>query len=415
MPHSSLALQRLSLLTTGIAMLAVFILMAGERWYSAVNESADDVMEQALILSTNAGAALAFDDPDAARELLQSLHSSTYLRQATLFRPDGRPLAQYRKPEEGDFRASPPENLASESRQLSMHGWRLAIPIQVDRRHVGTLVIWSSLNHAKYEITEFSAVFVFIAGFAFLLAHFSSHRLRRSMLESQTKLHNSENMIRQLSIHRDQLVEKEHKRIALEIHDDLGQVLTAAKMNLKHIARRMRNHEPVDVARIDEVESLVNDAFQSIKSIASRLRPPVLSIGLPAALEWIAESMLIPSGIRVRLDCAEILPTLNDRCSITLFRIAQECLSNVVRHAHATHVRISLTLDGQFLVLCIEDDGVGFEEKPQDSKPHFGLLSLRERTQSLSGQISIESSPGAGTCIRILIPSSVAFAESETS
>jgi signal transduction histidine kinase len=404
---------RLSLITTGVALLALFVLMAGERWYSAVNEAAENSAEQADILSANAGAALAFDDADAGGELLASLRKSTYVRQAVLYRNDGSILASVLKPGEQDHLAEPPTDLGKASQQLTLTGWRVVVPIHVNAQSVGAIVIWSSLGHVSYELQEFAAVFVLIAGLALFLSYYSSQGMRRRMLDSQEQLRNSQALIRQLSVHRDTLVEEEHKRIALEIHDDLGQLLTTAMLSLKSIARRLRNQKSVNAEQIDEVESLVRDAFRSIKVIGARLRPPVLDIGLAAALEWLAENMLAQAGIRLALDMSDKLPPLNDRCAITLFRIAQESLSNVVHHSKAEYVHISLQFDAEFLMLSIEDDGIGFDGGPQDGKPHFGLLGIRERIASLQGIVDIESVVGSGTCITVRVPIAAAIMESE--
>ena len=413
MPKKTASLRRLSLVSTGIAMLALFVLMAGERWYSAVHETAENSAEQAAILSTNAGAALAFDDQEAATELLASLRTSSRIRQAALYRNDGSVLARF--PEQMPSANLPitPGFLLKASQKLSFDGWRVVVPIRVNNQPVGAIVIWSSLEQVSNELRELVTVFLLIASLALLLAYASSHGLRRKVLDSQDELNNSQTLIRQLSVHRDTLVEEEHKRIALEIHDDLGQLLTTAMLSLKLISRRLRDGEAVPPQQIDEVESLVRDAFRSIKVIAARLRPPVLDIGLTAALEWLAESMLANAGIKLHLDLPEHLPPLDDRCSITLFRIAQETLSNVVRHAQAEYVCISLFFEAESLVLCIEDDGIGFEGEPHDGQPHFGLLGIRERAEALQGSVEIDSTSGAGTQITVRLPLQTALVEGE--
>lgn len=401
--------RKLSLVSAAIGILAVFVLMAGQRWYAAVHEEAEAVAEMARMMSANAGQALAAGDPSAARGILDSLGKSSRVRQIALYRNDGSLLASLSA---AAIPQPPPALLAKEKRTLGLHGWRIAIPIASGERRLGAIVIWSSLERARKELVDFVVVFVLIGGVAVILSYASSRGMRRRMLDSQAALEDSQTMIRQLSVHREKLVEDEHKRIALEIHDDLGQVLTTAMLGLKRLRRRLADGESVSPEQIDEVGVLVSEAFRSIKDIAADLRPPVLGIGLAAAIEWLAERTLAPAGIKFRLDLPEHSPPLDDRCAVTLFRIAQEALSNIVRHAAARYVGIALHSDGEIVSLEIQDDGIGFSSKPRDGRPHFGLLGIKERAESLQGMATIESAMGHGTRITVNIPASIAIARS---
>lgn len=217
----------------------------------------------------------------------------------------------------------------------------------------------------------------------------------------QQALERSRAELRQLGAHREGMVEREHQRLAREFHDELGQLLTTARMHLQLLARQVGN----DPARAEEsvraIDAMIVDAYRSIKNIASDLRPAALNLGLTAAIEWLAERMLVPLGINCAIDCASAVDQLDDDYTITLFRIVQESLTNIVRHAAAQRVRIAIRHETGVLQLLVEDDGKGFDVRQVDRIKQFGLLGIAERVAALDGEIDLDSTPGAGTRIAV--------------
>jgi signal transduction histidine kinase len=401
---------RLSLLFAVIALIAIVVLVLGQRWYATIEEEAEDMVEQGRIIGANASAALLFDDRDAGGEMLGALKNSSYVVEAALYRADGTQLANYAR--------QPPvllptrlENNATETegRTQTLTEMRITFPVTIGERNVGTIILRSSMQRVYRELLEFFEFFLMILVVSVALAYFASFRLRRRIRESRTELVDSQYMIRQLSVHREQLVEAEHKRIAIEIHDDLGQILTTAMMHLKRLNKSLAESNPAAAGQVSEIQVLVEEAFRSIKNIAMDLRPAVLNIGFTAALEWLVERTLGGSEIRFHLDIDAALPELDDRCSTTLFRIAQESLSNIVRHAQAGNVWIAVKVDNEQLSLTIEDDGIGFGNNANDIRPRFGLMGIRERAESLQGYAEITSKPQQGVCVLISVPLSLAL------
>ena len=199
--------------------------------------------------------------------------------------------------------------------------------------------------------------------------------------------------------------EDERRRIARELHDQIGQILTAIKMNLYSVQDVLQTTETSSYLK-DNIEA-VDEALRLVRDLSIDLRPPVLDdFGLVSALYWYVDRYTKRTGLEV--DVVIELPDQNQRFSRDLetacFRIAQEALTNIVRHAQATHVVLQLVKDGNVLLLSIRDDGVGFDlESLRKRAPRaatLGLISMQERAHAAGGNIEIESSISNGTEIR---------------
>ena len=215
---------------------------------------------------------------------------------------------------------------------------------------------------------------------------------------AQQALEQSRAELRGLAAHREARVEQERLRLAREFHDELGQTLTAARMQLQLLGGDLDEHAR---ARVQGVEALIGDAYRSVKTIASDLRPAALNMGLSAAVEWLAGRLLTPAGIGCRVDFSAGADALAEEQAIVLFRIVQESLNNVVRHALAKQVGLEFRIDGDTATLRVRDDGRGFDPSAVDRGAHFGLLGIAERAQALGGRLQVESRPGAGSCLRV--------------
>jgi PAS domain S-box-containing protein len=201
--------------------------------------------------------------------------------------------------------------------------------------------------------------------------------------------------------------EEERARISRKVHDELGQSLTAVKMDLAWLARRLppRNGQKLDPIkkRIRSTLQLADRIIQSVRRISTELRPAVLDLGLAAAVEWQAQEFQARSGIqcKVRLLTKEVFAP---DVSTALFRILQETLTNVARHATATRVEVVKQKQGDRVVLMIRDNGRGFDQADPSFSKSLGLLGMRERAAILGGQVNISSAPGKGTTVTAWIP-----------
>lgn len=223
------------------------------------------------------------------------------------------------------------------------------------------------------------------------------------LMSTQLALEASREELRRLATYRENEREQEYRRLAREFHDELGQLLTSARMQLQWLDGRVGNDEATRGA-LGAIESLIGEAYRSVKSIAAELRPPALNLGLPAAIEWQAARVLTPAGLQFTVALAPVAESLPDATATALFRIVQEAFTNVLRYAAARSVHVSLRADGEQLILSVADDGCGFDPAAVAAGEHFGLVGMRERVAALHGTLDIDSAAGEGTRITVQLP-----------
>jgi PAS domain S-box-containing protein len=222
---------------------------------------------------------------------------------------------------------------------------------------------------------------------------------------AEAQLRTSLDQLRALAARLQTVREEERTSMAREIHDELGQACTAIKMDLALIRRRLTKKQSQLRAKVDSSVQLVDDMIATLRRIASELRPRTLDdLGLPAALESQAQEFESRSGI----PCSVTLPheplTLDPDSSTAVFRIFQESLTNVARHAHATRVEARLERAHDRLVFQVSDNGRGFDRQEVSARESLGLLGMQERALMLNGNLKIEGVPGTGTTMTLTIP-----------
>jgi PAS domain S-box-containing protein len=222
---------------------------------------------------------------------------------------------------------------------------------------------------------------------------------------AEEQLRASRAALRSLATREQDIRENERTRIAREIHDSLGQALTALKLQLSAAQEAASRESPGLGTRLHETVSMVDDLVKSVRRIASDLRPPILDqLGLPAAVEWLAQDFSRRTGIR----CATTIdPTdgpIVDELATALFRIVQEALTNVLRHAGATRVDIELGMKSGCVTLEINDDGSGITAAGTMGPGSLGILGMRERASALGGVLEVVPHPNGGTRVAAWFP-----------
>ncbi|MBC8741476.1 response regulator [Paraburkholderia sp. UCT31] len=221
--------------------------------------------------------------------------------------------------------------------------------------------------------------------------------------QMEQELVESREQQRELSAYMEAIREEERKRIAMEIHDELGQLLTALKMDVSLLKMRIA-HDAEATKKADDMRQLVEGTISMVRNVASHLRPAALNFGIVSALEWLVDEFNRRNAIACELRIEGGEPALSDAHATALFRIAQASLTNVARHAAATRVEVTLVSTAAQLLLHVRDDGCGFDRQVVSRDYSYGLLGMNERARLIGGSLSIDSSPGAGTMVSIHIP-----------
>jgi len=222
-------------------------------------------------------------------------------------------------------------------------------------------------------------------------------RAERELLETNHQL-------QELSASLQNVREEERARIARELHDELGQFLTGIRMEVSWIGGRLRPEQQVLIDKVGSIKGQIDQTIASVRRISSELRPLVLDdLGFAAAAGWYVDQFSMRTGLPVSLVLPHDDPEWGDAVATALFRVLQESLTNIARHAAATKVEVQLLSRGGGWVLSIRDDGVGFV--PDSGRPGgLGLIGMRERVQILGGSFSLKTAPGEGALIEVLIP-----------
>lgn len=224
--------------------------------------------------------------------------------------------------------------------------------------------------------------------------------------QAEARLQTSTRQLKALSQRILQAQEQERRRIAIELHDELGQSLTAIKINLQ-LGERFKDQAPPDL--YSENIRIVEDALQQVRRLATGLRPSMLDdLGLAPALKWMAEQSASRGNFQVVFHHERTQVRLASEIETACFRIVQEALTNISRHAVAKHVDITLTHQGSDLKLSVQDDGVGFDlvamRERSQAGGSLGLLGMQERATLLGGQLDVFSALGQGCTVTLKCP-----------
>lgn len=218
------------------------------------------------------------------------------------------------------------------------------------------------------------------------------------------ELQDSRTRLRELGAQNESARENERKHIAREVHDELGQVMTALRMDLSMVEMRYGKQLPELNGKIGAMKGLVDRAIAGVRHIAGNLRPPALDMGLAAAIEWLVAEFKRNNTAQVELDLLGLEDEALEDRAMTIYRIVQESLNNIAKYAQASEVRIALRGTGSTLDLSVRDNGVGFDPGQISDRRSFGLLGMRERALSIGGDLTVDSRVGSGTHIHTRFP-----------
>lgn len=224
-----------------------------------------------------------------------------------------------------------------------------------------------------------------------------------SCKRSEIELVKSRQLLRELAAQEEALLEEERKRIAREVHDELGQILTALRMDVSLLRLQFGGHDAA-LQKVQGMTVLLDRAIRSARDIVSNLRPAALNMGIVSGVEWLCNEFTQHAGAVCTMRSAEEYIDLDEVYAVAAFRIVQESLTNVTRHAEADRVEITLAQGVDVLHVMVRDNGKGFDPASIADKKSFGLLGMRERAIAMGGSVDILSAPGQGTVVSLYMP-----------
>lgn len=222
--------------------------------------------------------------------------------------------------------------------------------------------------------------------------------------QAAQQLSDSRQQLRDMAAQNEATREGERKHIAREVHDELGQVLTALRMDMSLLGLRFGSLDPALSERVLNMKALVDRAIQGVRNVARNLRPSALDMGFLSAIEWLCCEFSERTSVPCSIDTTEPCIELDEARAVVIFRIVQESLTNIARYANASQVKVRIARSSDSLRVEITDDGQGFHVPEVTGRKSFGLLGMRERALALGGRLDIRSTPGEGSTVSLSIP-----------
>ncbi|CAG4883164.1 protein of unknown function [Georgfuchsia toluolica] len=297
-----------------------------------------------------------------------------------------------------------------EMRDMSLHGFDTPGTLTQSAERLARIMAGESLEFGVEHIhkdghivpLEVTASAIDINGKKFTLAY---HRDISEKVKNENELRVLQAELHEFSVVAQSLREREKGILARELHDELGQALTALKMDVAWIMERLPAGAEFLMGKLANMQIILNDTMISTRRISTNLRPLILDdLGLIPAVEWLVENFREHSGIDCQLAISDPCLDLPEPYATAVFRILQESLTNISKHAQASLVKISINRTNDEAQLTVRDNGRGFVSTSPRKPDSFGLMGLRERAHLIGGTIYIDSAPGRGTVIDLLIP-----------
>jgi PAS domain S-box-containing protein len=238
----------------------------------------------------------------------------------------------------------------------------------------------------------------------------TANKLMKKMLDegkrAEERISKSRERLRNLSGRLQSLLEEERARISREIHDELGQALTAMKLELSSVRSSLISGGLAEqAAKVHEIELAATRTIRSVRRIATELRPGILDeLGIDAAIKWMAKNFQNRTGISCKVVVPGVDRIIDPARSTAIFRIVQEALTNIMRHAAASQVNVRMEKKDNALVLEVRDNGIGIKDDRIFDSKSLGLIGIRERVLLLEGEVLISGKPGEGTVVRVTLP-----------
>lgn len=284
-----------------------------------------------------------------------------------------------------------PERLYQGFQQVMAKGQVFDYPMTI--KHVSGRLTEVMCNANAYQNQQGEVIGVFASARDMT----ESRRIQQEILTSRQR-------VRELAAQSESVREEEKKHIAREVHDELGQVLTALRMDLSLLGMQSGSQDPALMEKVRGMKGLVDRAIQGVRNVASNLRPAALDMGLVPAITWLCGEFSKHTGVPCEFQADQASMDMDETWSVVIFRIVQESLTNITRYAQADRVNVTMERRDRSLWLEVRDNGRGFAPAEVAKKKSYGLLGMRERAIVLGGRVKIVSAPGQGTLVDVIIP-----------
>jgi signal transduction histidine kinase len=287
---------------------------------------------------------------------------------------------------------------------MTVHGHYI-VPLKTSDHLIGVMFLYTNTDPVWYKHSQ--EVLLSIGG---LIADaIKKNQVDKELEEHRNRLEKLVDSrtaeLRQLSHQIQKIREEEKGRISREVHDELGQSLTALKMDLFQLEKKLPQENVDLLKRTQSMVDLVDNTIKSVQRIAMELRPPILdAFGLCDAIAWQAGEYEKRFGIKFNLNCLQDQLDLDKDQITTFFRVFQESVTNVIRHAEASKVDVGMSLNDGQLVMKIKDNGKGIQKNQTEDANSLGLIGIRERVRYWNGTVDFQGTPGKGTSVVIRIP-----------
>ena len=282
-------------------------------------------------------------------------------------------------------------------------GTFLGVPILRAGRRYGNLYVTEKVDGRTFDATDESLIVALAAFAAGAIETTELVESERNRADAETR----ERSRRELLGHIIAAQEAERARVSRDLHDDLGQGLTSILLGLRLVEDAITGPDLRARQRIADLRELTADGLRLTRQLAFDLRPTVLDdIGLTPALQRLTEDLSARTGLNVELHTADLVGVerFGSAIDTAIYRVVQESLTNIVRHAHASTARVTITLGSSHIVVAVEDDGIGFETGRVPAPSHIGIQGMMERAELVAGSLSVTAAAGRGTVVVLRVP-----------
>jgi len=370
----------LLVIATGVCLMTFFYQIAEE------NEFYDNFNNQANMMSSNLATSLLYEDIDEINEILDTLQGKKEIVLACVFDAQGTLITS---------KGHTTTALHCDHKHIKHASiTHFASPIQQKSKMLGQLELYVSQQNVYHDTIRFLALLILTASSIWAINAFAIRKLT-----AQIKGH--EKKLQQVLHKQDDVINAEHRKIAIEIHDQIGQLLSSANLNIRYLKSSLAGQQQQGL--LGETEQILSEVYVRIKNISTELHPAILSFGIQAAVEWLAEQKLSPNNIEWRVRRNRELKALDQKLAIILFRICQEAFTNILKYSHASIVFIDLNLEPHSIVMTIRDNGIGARASMLQKNISLGLIGITERAKSVNGEVTFDSN-AYGTSLSITLP-----------